>query len=207
MLVAGALLGGGLVLMLRGSVLASPPPLASLLSDLRRPRDLTPLRRSRVDAWADRLAGQAATRREADLAVCERSRATFVQQRITWALLGAAPGLALVAAASTGAAQLVPVGWSLCASVAGMVVGWFYALVDLRSDAAHKRREFRHTLSAYLELVTILMAGGAGVETALFDAAEVGRGPAFRHLQAALSAAKARREPPWTTLGVLGHRL
>ena len=56
-------------------------------------------------------------------------------------------------------------------------------------------------------LVTILMAGGAGVETALYDAAEIGRGPAFRQLQAALSAAQARREAPWATLGVLGRRL
>ena len=45
------------------------------------------------------------------------------------------------------------------------------------------------------------MAGGAGVETAMFDAADVGRGPAFRHLRAALTAAQARREPPWRPLG------
>ena len=48
------------------------------------------------------------------------------------------------------------------------------------------------------------MAGGAGVETAMFDAAAIGRGPAFRHLRTALSAAQARREPPWQSLGELG---
>ncbi len=68
-------------------------------------------------------------------------------------------------------------------------------------------REFRHALAAYLELVTILMAGGAGVETAMFDAVDIGRGSAFRHLRAALSAAQARREAPWRALGQLGDRL
>ena len=51
------------------------------------------------------------------------------------------------------------------------------------------------------------MSGGAGVETAMFDAVAVGRGGPFRHLHAALSAAQARREPPWRALGQLGDRL
>ena len=51
------------------------------------------------------------------------------------------------------------------------------------------------------------MAGGAGVETALFDAASVGTGAGFRQLRSALSAARARRDPPWANLGVLGDRL
>lgn len=51
------------------------------------------------------------------------------------------------------------------------------------------------------------MAGGAGVETAMFDAAAVGEGSGFRHVRSALSAAQARREPPWQLLGELGERL
>ena len=75
------------------------------------------------------------------------------------------------------------------------------------SDARRARREFRHALASYLQLVTILMAGGAGVETAMFDAAAVGHGTAFTQLRSALTAAQARREPPWRQLAVLGHRL
>ena len=41
----------------------------------------------------------------------------------------------------------------------------------------------------------------------MFDAAAVGQGTAFRHLRAALTAAQARREPPWRALGELGNRL
>lgn len=207
MVFAGALVGGGLLLILHGTVFAAPPPLSSLVDDLHRPRLLVRARRSRIDALAERLAGSATRRRQTDLAVCERSTAQFVQDRLTWSMLGAAPGMAFLALSATGALTIFPPVWCLVATVAGVVSGWFYALVNLRSDAAKKRREFRHALSAYLELVTILMSGGAGVEGALFDAAEIGRGSAFRQLQAALSAAQARREAPWTSLGVLGRRL
>jgi hypothetical protein len=51
------------------------------------------------------------------------------------------------------------------------------------------------------------MAGGAGVETALFEAAQIGRGRGYRHLRAALSAAHARRRGPWQEFGELGRQL
>jgi len=204
---AGALLGGGVWLILRGTVWSTPPPLATVLADLRRPRQLQPTHRSQLDVWAERVAGASAKRRSSDLAVCERSTAKFVQDRVVLAVLFAAPGMAFLALSTTGALTIFPPVLCLAASAVGLVVGWFYALVALRHDAAKRRREFRHTLAAYLDLVTILMAGGAGVETALYDGAEIGRGSAFRQLQAALSASQARREAPWATLGLLGRRL
>src|SRR5690606_29297680 len=103
--------------------------------------------------------------------------------------------------------SVVPPAVLVLAVPAGAAAGWLYGRVDLRSDAERARREFRHALAAYLELVTILMAGGAGVETAMFDAAAIGDGPAFRHLRTALSAAQAQRAPPWARLGDLGDRL
>ena len=125
--------------------------------------------------------------------------------------LGAAaappPAWPLVLLAATGSLTVVPPAAALLAVPLGAAAGWFYARVDLAADAQRARREFRHALAGYLELVTILMAGGAGVETAMFDAADVGHGPAFRHLRAALSAAQARREPPWRALGQLGDQL
>jgi hypothetical protein len=108
---------------------------------------------------------------------------------------------------AAGVSTPFPPAVGLAAVGIGAVAGWFYALVSLHADAEARRRDFRHTLAAYLELVTILMAGGAGIETALYEAAAIGRGPAFRHIQAALSAARARREAPWSLLGSLGGRL
>lgn len=207
MTLAGALLGGGLLLILRGTVLGAPPPLETVLADLRRPRELHRARQSRIDVLADTIAGESIARRGPDIAINEYTAAKFLEQRLIWAVLGASPGLLFLAVGAAGVTTPLPAAVCLLGVVVGLVGGWFYALVSLRSDAAARRREFRHTLAAYLELVTILMAGGAGIETALYEAAAIGRGSAFRHIQAALSAARARREPPWVPLGALGMRL
>ena len=135
MAAAGAVFGAGLLLILRGTVLASPPPLTALLEDLYRPRQLMGLKRSPVDRWADRIAGTSTARRDCDLAVCERSTAKFVQDRFTWAVLAAAPGLSLLALSTTGAVTVFPPSLCLLAAAGGIIVGWFYALASERSDA------------------------------------------------------------------------
>jgi hypothetical protein len=203
---AGALVGAGMLLILRG-LSVSATPLAAVVQDLHRVRQHAPARRTRVDAFVEAAAGRALRDRAADLAVCERSSSKFVQDRLTWALIGAMPAMLFLALHTTDVATILPPGLLLIGLPLGGVCGWFYALVDLTSDAKKARRDFRHALASYLELVTILMAGGAGTETALFDAAAIGRGSAFRQMRTALSAAQARREAPWLSLGVLGNRL
>ena len=202
----GALAGGGVLLVVRG-LTGTTAPLATVVAELHRPRTPMPTSSSRVDVALQRIAGPISESRAADLAVCERDAAKFVQDRLVWALLGAAPGLALIGMAAAGALQTFSMLVLLPTTVIGAVAGWLWSVVDLRSDAAKARREFRHALASYLDLVTILIAGGAGVETALYDAAAIGRGPAFRHVRTALSAAQARREAPWMSLGALGRRL
>jgi tight adherence protein C len=205
MVVAGALAGAGVLLILRGGV-GDTAPLTAVLAELHRPR-FGPRIVDRRDVLIRRVAGRSTPGRERDLAVCERTLDQYVQARLVWAAIGAAPGAGLLLLTAGGAASVVPPGVMLLAMPAGAVAGWMYARVDLRSDADKARREFRHALAAYLELVTILMAGGAGVETAMFDAAAIGEGPAFRQLRTALSAAQAQREPPWQLIGDLGERL
>jgi len=104
-------------------------------------------------------------------------------------------------------ASMVTITTAVAVIVVGVAAGWLWARVALTSEAVRARRAFRHALSSYLQLVTILMSGGAGVETAMFDAASIGTGPACRHLRSALVAAQARREPPWQQLGALGASL
>lgn len=202
---AGALAGGGVLLMIRGLIGASTP-LTTVVAELHRPRIAVPDPRLR-DAVVDRLAGHPTRARDADLAICERDLNRWVRDRLTWAALGASPAFVVVVLAAAGSTRFASPLTAVATLLVGVAGGWLYARVDLASDANKARREFRHALSGYLELVTILMAGGAGVETAMFDAAAVGRGPAFRHLRAALTAAQARREPPWRPLGQLGARL
>jgi len=201
---AGALALGAL-LIVRGAI-GVVPPLGAFVDDLHRSRDGR-VERSWSQRWIEQLAGRSTPDRDADLAACSKTAEWFVQQRCIWAAMGAMPGLMLLSMSTWGIASFFPAPLLLLASVAGLVGGWFYARIDLRSDADKARRSFRHTLASYLELVTILMSGGAGVETAMFDAAALGKGPAFAHIRAALSAAHAHREPPWHGFGRLGTRI
>src|SRR3546814_6359339 len=66
----------------------------------------------------------------------------------------------------------------------GLAMGLvFFSVPDLtlRSQAEGRRRDFRHALGSFLDLVVIGLAGGAGVESALADAASIGRGGGSRH--------------------------
>ena len=104
------------------------------------------------------------------------ARQVSSQDRLTWSLLGAAPGLALLALAATGSRSRLLTG---CTHHRRR---WRDRRMVLRAGRpAQRRREGATRVparsAAYLELVTILMAGGAGVETALFDAASAGHGP------------------------------
>jgi len=206
MVAAGCLAGIGLLLMIRGAM-SPAPQLDDLVADLHRPRStVQPTRRDRMDDSFERFALMGVGSM-ADLEVCERSVAQFTQNRITWAVLGGAPGLLMLALRPFGLFDWMTTPVALLVTLVGVVAGWFYALIDLRSDAAKARREFVSSLASYLDLVAILMAGGAGVETAMAEAARIGQGRGYRHLRAALSAAHARRRGPWQEFGELGRRV
>lgn len=89
-----------------------------------------------------------------------------------------------------------------------LAVGGFQ-LPDLqaRAEATKARAGFRHALSAYLDLVWITLAGGAGVDSALNNSVQIGQGWAFAQLRRALDTARLTRTTPWTTLRQLGDEL
>lgn len=204
--IAGCLFGGGIIFGVRGAVTKSTP-LAELVEQLVRPRDNVPVREGALEQLIDDISKIGLAGRESDLAVVEKTLREFAVTRLTWAMLGATGGLIAIAAWQFGFVEFLSFPTALALVILGALGGWLYAVVDLRSDALKARREFAHSLAAYLELVSILMAGGAGTETALHEAAAIGSSRGFRHLRAALSVADARREPPWATFGELGRRL
>jgi tight adherence protein C len=83
----------------------------------------------------------------------------------------------------------------------------FFLLPDmqLRQEAASRRRDFRHAVSAFLDLVAMNLAGGRGVPEALMTAANVGDGWAVRRIRDALSNARITGITPWQALGRLGE--
>jgi Flp pilus assembly protein TadB len=92
-------------------------------------------------------------------------------------------------------------------AIACAVIGFLVPDHRVRRQAARRRTDFRHALSAFLDLVVISLAGGAGVDSALTDAASAGHGWAFTHIGRALAAARLTRTTPWAALRQLGQTL
>lgn len=193
------------------------PPLAALLTRLQTdPTVPPPILPAEPGGWAQHLGkpfvglqralglpGQSLNR---DLAITGRSVEVHLAEKAALALTGILlPPLVQLALALAGRALpwAMPLGTSLALAAAGFLL----PDATLRGQAAKRRSDFRHALAAYLNLVHLLLAGGAGVEGALHDACSVGRGWAFQQLRRALETARLTRTSPWHTLGQLGDEL
>jgi len=108
MAIAGALIGGGLLLMVRGAM-GPTASLPSFVEELHRPR-ATSL--ATPTSWVDNVlvntAGQSAERHRADLDICERTPAKFAQDRLAWAAIGAVPGILVLGLSPTGIVSFIP---------------------------------------------------------------------------------------------------
>ncbi|MEU7923000.1 type II secretion system F family protein [Micromonospora zamorensis] len=199
-LLLGAGTGTGLTLVLLG-LRPNRPALVDVLDGLRRPAPPPMTARQRryqvLGAPLVRL-GLPTARIRTDLAVLQKDVPTFLAEQAAAIGLGV---LALpVLAALWGVGGLVP----LWLAGLGGLIGYRWAVTRARAQAERRRAQLRHTLSVMLDLVTISLAGGAGVEQALDDAASVCTGWAADQLRAALRTARLTRQPPWRPLGQLG---
>ncbi|MEU1163180.1 type II secretion system F family protein [Streptomyces sp. NPDC090075] len=142
----------------------------------------------------------------ADLAVLDRSWEKFLATKVLLAAAGLIFGPFLFAVVYTmgfGHSPVIPVWLSLaCAAL-------FFFLPDLevRRDAAEKRRDLRRVIGAYLDLVSMSLAGGRGLPEALMAAAEVSDGWANQRIRNALSDARITGVSQWQALGALGEEL
>lgn len=85
--------------------------------------------------------------------------------------------------------------WFLAAGGIAGVVGFIIPDKKVRELAAKKRESMRSSLSAYLDLVKILLAGGSHTDGALFQAALVGSGWGFSKLKAAIDWSRINGQP------------
>lgn len=213
-LLAGALFGLGLLAIAAG-LAPRRPPLSEALAALTR-EPAPPLVTPDDGGWAARfgrpaaalLAGAglptAAVRR--DLAVLGRPAERQLAEQVTAAVTGL---LLIPAAAGLLAIAGLRLPWQLPA-IGALVLGaagFTVPVLAVRQEAARRRAAARHALSAFLDLVVVSLAGGAGVEAALTYAGATGRGWAFGQIRGALEAARLARRPPWETLGQLGREL
>lgn len=98
---------------------------------------------------------------------------------------------------------IVPV-W---AGVMFAVVFFFLPDLELRGEVEKRRRDFRHAIGAFLDLVAMNLSGGRGVPEALMAASEIGDGWAFWRIRDALANARITGQTPWQALGVLGEEV
>lgn len=68
------------------------------------------------------------------------------------------------------------------------------------------RRDMNAALAGYLDLVNVLLAGGAGMETALLGASNAGDGWCYDDFRMALARARSSRVSFWDELRFLGER-
>lgn len=182
-LMCGALMGGGAALV----------ALPSVGAELRH-------RLSSLGARSRLLASDRATRLHAsDLAIVGWTPTDLVTRQLLGVVVGVL-GAALAGSVLGNGAAVAAV------LVIGGAVGFVTPSSMLRTKARVRRRSFVHAFSAYLDLVNVLLAGGAGIETALTAAAEAGDGWAFGTLRSSLVKARLSRRSPWHELRLLGTR-
>ena len=222
-LLGGALSGAGVLMLV---LILAPPAIqpAAALAELDSQRDerrlrqearrLNPRERALPD-WLDALGYRAAAllRRtgidlgalNSDLSVLGRSLERHLVTSLFLGLLGFGAPL-LVTALGTLAGR--PMG-SL-PLLACLVLGAAMAALPtarLRSRAAQARRDFRHVVGSFLDLVSMSLSAGRGVPEALDAASALSDDPAMARIRDALAAARLRGETPWAAMGRLGETL
>ena len=212
-LVAGIGIGLGAWMVVRG-LRPAPRPLVAALAELERPRwNAGPLV---AVGWSGRVRSSALALLEGsgrdlallrrDLAVVDRTLDRHAVDKLTMAVVGVALPVGFAVVVAVGGVVIPPLLVAV-ACVLGAVGGFLYPDAALRSEAAKRRREFRRALSAFLDLVTIILAGGGGVESALDIAARAGDGWAFARLRQAVAVSRLNRESPWVVLNRMAEEL
>jgi Flp pilus assembly protein TadB len=134
-----------------------------------------------------------------DLSILGWSSSDLVARQLTGVVVGSLSVAIPVTLVSRGSFIILFV-------VVGGTVGFFVPSLVLRNRARHRRRTFVHAFSAYLDLVNVLLAGGAGIETALTAAADAGEGWAFSSLRTVVARARLLRNSVWSEFKSLSNR-
>src|SRR5262249_5810861 len=92
-------------------------------------------------------------------------------------------------------------------TLAFAALAFFFPDLALRSEAAKRRRDFRHVVGCFLDLVAMNLAGGRGLPEALLAASSVGEHWAMVRIRSTLANARLAGRTPWEALGELGDEI
>jgi Flp pilus assembly protein TadB len=139
----------------------------------------------------------------ANLGIVGQSRETFIARTLLSAVVGMfVPVIVLAFPLVTGmfGTPVVPLWLSALGALLGGILPW----AQLSNDADERRRDFRHVVSSFLDLVAMNLAGGRGVPEALASATSISDGWAMVRIRDTIEAARLQGTTPWAALGQLG---
>jgi tight adherence protein C len=180
---------------------------ASLTADRRHQEEDPRMRRvgSELRSVLQRRGLTLPTSITADLGLVGQSVETYLANTLLGAVAGCfLPFLALGPMAAVGGLSITVPLWL---TLAGAAVGALLPVSVLRRKAAARRRDFRHVVGSFLDLVAMNLAGGRGVPEALQAATSISDGWAMVRIRDALEAARLQGTTPWAALGALGDEL
>jgi tight adherence protein C len=163
--------------------------------------------RAQLGAWLERLCAQQGFEFpsvRANLSLTGSSVEIFLATKVLLGVSGLLLGPALALLAGLAGIR-VP---ALIGVWLGVVIGavfFFLPDLELKQKATARRRDFRHAIGSFLDLVAMNLSGGRGVPEALMAAADVGTGWAFWRIRDTLAAARMTGLTPWQALGDLGE--
>jgi Flp pilus assembly protein TadB len=214
-----ALLGGGVavgLLLTYRAICPRPTAIDAVIDTLARPgRSLGSgrIENATVRDWVGTVArrvteglGYDLDRHRQELELVDRSAEQHALAKLAGLVVGVL-ATACIIAALTAIGVSVPLGPTIVLSLGAATAGFVLPDATLRDAAEKRRRAFRHALSSYLDLVNVLLAGGAGIETALHAAADAGDGWGYQTLRAELRRARLTGRSPWDTFARLDERL
>lgn len=141
----------------------------------------------------------------ADLAVMGRSVESHLGMSVLAGVAGLfAPTVMLApAVAFFGLSLAIPLWLSFIGALGGIAL----TTAQLSSEAVERRRDFRHVVGAFLDLVAMNLAGGRGVPEALSSASQLSDGWAMVRLRDTIESARLQGVTPWAALGDLGEEM
>jgi len=201
--VLGALVGGGSAVLARSF---RSSPLAGAVGRLGGRSSVQVRGAMPWQSAGRRLADRTPARLERDLLLLGRDPLAHAAARLRNAVVVLA-GLAMVLAVLASIGGRINTPLVLAAGVVIAGIGFYLPNQRARVAAARRRSDAVAALSSYLDLVTVLLAGGAGLETALHGAANAGDGWMFNQLRALLVRARTARSSVWEEYAQLGERV
>ena len=140
----------------------------------------------------------------ADLSLIDRP----IETHLAYSLLGAAVGAAVpfvLGSLVVGLIGGLPVTTPVFLGLSGLVIGTFLPTLQAGQRAAVRRRDFRHVVGSFLDLVALNLSGGRGIPEALNSASSVSDGWAMVRLRDTLAIARLQGVTPWSALSRLGE--